>query len=290
MRQLQLIQLYYYVCQCYDKHLCLHFQRQSNNYRPAFTDQEVLTVYLFGIMQKCFTLKDTYSYIQAHWLDWFPALPSYQAFSYRINQLGWQFELLLQELVTQLGDGKQKQLSLVDAMPVILSTRPYKAKVALGLADKGYCATKQLYYHGVKLHCLGFSRTHAMPVAEYIHISPASANDLTVLKQLLPRLRHRNIIADKLYASQQLNKQLADREVEIITPVKLEKKQTMLDAADKLLSSYVSSIRQPIEVFFNWINEKTNLQKASKVRSHKGLWVHCYGRLTAAFFLLVFNS
>lgn len=290
MRQLQLIQLYYYVCHCYDKHLCLHYQRQSNNYRPVFTDQEVLTIYLFGIMQKCFTLKEIYSYIEHHWLDWFPALPSYQAFCYRINQLGWQFELLIQELVGQLKDDKQCQLSLIDAMPVIVSTRPYKAKVALGLADKGYCATKKLYYHGVKLHCLGFSRTHAMPIAEYLHISPASANDLTVLKQLLPRLSKRKIIADKVYASQQLNEELAPKEVEIITPVKLEKKQLELDAADKLLSKCISAIRQPIEVFFNWLNEKTNLQKASKVRSEKGLRVHCYGRLTAALFCLVLNT
>ncbi len=43
------------------------------------------------------------------------------------------------------------------------------------------------------------------------------------------------------------------------------------------------------ESLFNWINEKTNLQTASKVRSADGLMLHCWGKLAVAFFLLVFN-
>ncbi len=41
---IQLIQLYIYVCECYDRHLSLHFTRLSNNYLPEFTDQELITV------------------------------------------------------------------------------------------------------------------------------------------------------------------------------------------------------------------------------------------------------
>jgi hypothetical protein len=36
--------------------------------------------------------------------------------------------------------------------------------------------------------------------------------------------------------------------------------------------------------------DKTDLQRAAKVRSGAGLLVHCYGKLTAAFFLLCFYS
>jgi hypothetical protein len=49
-------------------------------------------------------------------------------------------------------------------------------------------------------------------------------------------------------------------------------------------------VRQPIESLFNWIQEKTNIQAASKVRSYKGLTVHVFGRLAAAMFMMVFNS
>ncbi len=46
--ELQLIQLYLWVCLVYDKHPMLKYQRLSNNCQPLFTDQELITVYLFG--------------------------------------------------------------------------------------------------------------------------------------------------------------------------------------------------------------------------------------------------
>lgn len=291
MLQLQLIQLYYYICHCYDKHVCLHFQRQSNNFRPEFTDQEVLTLHLFGIFQKRFTVKDGYCYMKNHWLDWFPAMPSYQAYNYRLNQLYWQLEVIIGELMAQLPyQDCYPDISLTDSLPIILSKRPYQAKVALQIADKGYCSTKDLYYHGIKFHFLGFDRYQRIPKPEYMSFTPASTNDLTALKAILPALANRTVVGDKIFASVELNQQLADQGVEIITPVKLKKGQKYLEAADKLFSCYISSVRQPVESFFNWLIEKTAIQTACKVRSEKGLWVHCFGKLAAALFILVFNS
>jgi hypothetical protein len=50
----------------------------------------------------------------------------------------------------------------------------------------------------------------------------------------------------------------------------------------------VRGIRQAIESLFNWIEEQTQIQKASKVRSTDALLVHCWGKSAVAFFLLVF--
>jgi hypothetical protein len=61
-----------------------------------------------------------------------------------------------------------------------------------------------------------------------------------------------------------------------------------LDVADQWLSRAVRQVRQPIESLFNWINEKTGIQKASKVRSSSGLLVPVFGRWAAAMFILVF--
>jgi len=46
--ELQLIELYLWVCLVYDKHPMLKYQRLSNNCQPLFTHQELITVYLFG--------------------------------------------------------------------------------------------------------------------------------------------------------------------------------------------------------------------------------------------------
>jgi hypothetical protein len=44
------------------------------------------------------------------------------------------------------------------------------------------------------------------------------------------------------------------------------------------------------ESLFNWINGKTGIQRASKMRSYRGLLVHAFGRLAAAIPLPVLNS
>lgn len=56
-----------------------------------------------------------------------------------------------------------------------------------------------------------------------------------------------------------------------------------IKAADNLFSTAVSSVRQPIEAMFSWLIEKTNIQRACKVWSTKGLIVHAFGKLSAAF-------
>ncbi len=54
---------------------------------------------------------------------------------------------------------------------------------------------------------------------------------------------------------------------------------------EKYHNRFIAKFRQPI----NWINEKTQIQKAGKVRSTGGLTLHGWGKLTVAFFVLVFN-
>ena len=74
----------------------------------------------------------------------------------------------------------------------------------------------------------------------------------------------------------------------MLTPVKMvvgmtDRLKQFSKAADDLWSKAVSAVRQPIESLFNWLIEKTDIQRASKVRSTKGLLVHLFGKLAAAF-------
>ncbi len=78
---------------------------------------------------------------------------------------------------------------------------------------------------------------------------------------------------------------------EMLAPVKAVKGmpeviKQRLKAADDLFSTAVSKVRQPIEAIFNWLIEKAGIQNASKVRSTRGLMVHAFGRLAAAFITL----
>jgi hypothetical protein len=72
----------------------------------------------------------------------------------------------------------------------------------------------------------------------------------------------------------------------VLTPVKKAPGQERLDSADRLYAAAVSRLRQPVESLFNWVQEKTGIEHASKVRSYRGLLVHVCARLAAAMFLL----
>ena len=75
--------------------------------------------------------------------------------------------------------------------------------------------------------------------------------------------------------------------VEVVTPRK-KKKFDIVVSSDSA-SSFVSSVRQPIEPFFNWINFKTGIQNASHIRSRKGLLFHVFSALAFIALSLFFN-
>ena len=73
----------------------------------------------------------------------------------------------------------------------------------------------------------------------------------------------------------------------VLIPRKKRKSDTI--RSSNVFSTFVSSVRQPIECFFNWLNRLTNLQTASMVCSLTDLLLHIFGRLAAALISLIFN-
>jgi len=292
----KLISLYLYISE--NKAIKNYLQniRQSNNYLPAFTDEEAITIYLYGVHQKRTTVKEIYRYIDQHLKDWFPALPSYQAFDNRLNILAGAFGVLANEFVKQGTVGLNfVGESILDSLPILVAgnRRSSSACVAKGLCDKGYCSSKGMYYYGLKLHLLGFVRPGTIPMPECFGLTGASENDLTVARPWLENLYNRKVYADKIYCDTDFNFQLDNHNnTKIITPIKKRKGQKLEDAADNLYSKAVSGIRQPVESFFNWLIERTGIQIAVKVRSTKGLLVHVWGKFAAAMCALcltIFN-
>jgi hypothetical protein len=289
----QLIQLYCDVCEQYQGHLWQYCERFSNNAHPEFTDEEVMTIYLFGIIRKRFDVKQIYEYTEDHLSMWFQKLPSYGGYIQRLNKLAPVFLPLLNALAPKWVGGSTAGLAfLLDSMPIVLArgSRRFQAKVAREVADCGYCASKKLSYYGLKLHVLGIRQPGTLPHPDYLELTSARPHDLTVLDGISPYLRHGELYADKAYVSEVLEALLASQEMLLLTPCKKAKGQEKLYMFEQLWSTSVSRVRQPIESFFNWLEQKTGIQIASKVRSLNGLLVHVYGRLAAAMYVLSFNS
>ncbi len=291
--EIKLIELYCLICYLYDTQSVLKHQHLSN-FKPKFTDQELVTCYFFAMLNNQHNIREIYHYVSRHWFEWFPELPSYQAFNHRLNNLSASFAIIFNALLREkllLPNPDFSADSLIDSFPVMMA-RGKKAKscrTASEIAEFGYCASKDIYYYGVKLHNLAIRRLKCLPLPFQVFVSSASKDDLTAFKETDPVIPTRNLFADKAYSDQELKLYLESKGVTLLTPPK-KKKNDLPPFNEPLWSKFVSSSRQPIESFFHWLNDKTNYQDASRVRSNNGLLVHCYGKLAFAVLLLCFYS
>ena len=252
-------------------------------------------MYLFCISQEQRTkIKQIYNFANDYMRSWFPKLPSYAAFNNRINRLSEPFRLLMDSLLqTHQPSDCSTYESLLDSLPIITCSGKRVGKVAPELTEKGYCSTKSMYYYGLKLHTLAFRRADQLPFPEQLLITAASENDLNVFRNAWSNIENRTFFGDKIYHDHDFFERLfATQNAVMMTPVKAVKGQSEWEkqhdrAANDLFSKAVSKVRQPIEGWFNWLIEKTDFQRASKVRSAKGLLVHVFGKLAAAFIYLI---
>lgn len=297
-QEYQLIGLYYYVCEQYNKHLFYNVQRFSNNTTQNITDEEIMTMYLYCVCyEEKSQISSIYNHITKYWLSWFPKLPSYQSFNYRLNNLLDAFSELVVLLMESLTLPSDKiEILLGDSFPIITCSHKRAGKVAPNITSKGFCATKNMHYFGVKLHALNLRREKALPIPKFLGVTPANVHDLTALRPVLEQTHVTATYLDKAYCDKELVQNMAQNNNILITPIKNKRGIAPIikqfdNASDQMQNTSVSKIRQPIESFFNWINELTNIQRASKIRSEKGLMVHIWGKLAAALFIFKnFNS
>ena len=122
-------------------------------------------------------LRALYDYTRDHLADYFPRLPSYGGYVQLLNRLGDLFPALIARVLAGYPGGELiEDVRLIDSIPIILAgeRRSGQAKVAPELANKGYCASKRMYFYGVKLHVLGLRRRGTMPVPEQVGLTPGS--------------------------------------------------------------------------------------------------------------------
>jgi hypothetical protein len=287
----QLIQLYLLVCHIYDTQSDTSFQRLSNNSKPVFTDQELVTIYLFGHLQGLFEKKAIHKLIEDYWRHFFPTLPAYQTFVARLNQLEPTFQTIGGYLQKMLAGNFTPEIDrLIDSLPVMLAAggHAYSARVAREVADVGYCASKRTYFHGVRLHTIAHRRSGRLPLPAQIWLREGSCHDLQSVREPEVSLPNSALIGDKAFVDPTFQAMLKEQQTTLYAPRKKPKGKE-LSKIEKYYNRLVSRLRQPIESLFNWLIDKTEIQRAGQVRSTEGLMIHCFGKLTVAMFLLVFN-
>jgi hypothetical protein len=285
----QLIRLYFFICDDKDSALWSVCQRFSPNNCPSFSDEELITAYLFALQQGFYSsLKRAYEFIRDYWKDWFPQLPSYPSFITRLNRLVDFWPAFVSHLIGLEGSlGGLSQQLVMDSCPIIVC-QGYRKPRSLWLV-KGFCAAKKLYYYGVKLHCVACVRPGKLPFPLLTGFTNANQHDLTAIKyELIDQegLEGCTLIADKAYISKDLKSHLKQKGCSILTPRKNFKgtSATLKQSNNAQFSqwnSFIAKIRHDIEKLFASLKQNWDIQNASKIRSKNGLNVHIFAKLSA---------
>ena len=255
----------------------------------------MITVYLWGTLQGLRDVKAIYTFASNHLREWFPSLPSYQAYNRRFGDLNAAFARLAECLIDdRQRDGYDLASLIVDSLPISLARmrRADHAKVAPEICAKSYNSSRKEWYYGVKLHAVVQDRYKILPSLLMAHISPADEHDLPNAKQAMDILGtwEGTLYADKAYVDKQWMQTLrTDNHLLLATPHRRTRGEIDLLPGPSFTDTFISSIRQKIEVFFSWLDAKTGIQSASKVRSLKGLLSHTFGKLAAALVSLAFG-
>lgn len=287
----QLIQLYVLVCQVYNTQRETCFQRTSNNGNEGqLSDQEIITIYWFGHLSEHYEKKAIHKFTQTYWLHYFPKLPAYQTFVARLNRLEASFHTLGAFLRSGLPANPNPEVDhVMDSLPIMLARggHAYTARVAREHADVGYCASKKQWFHGVRLHVVAQRRSGTLPCPQQIWLREASCHDVRSVREQEIVLPTTTLISDGAYRDAAFRAHLATQGTTLYTPLKKPKSKE-LTSIEKHFNRSVSRLRQPMEGFFNWLIDKTDIQAAGTVRSSDALLVHCFGKLAFSYFLLVF--
>lgn len=271
--------------------LPLYTARFSNNYIPFFTDAELFTCAVFAQVVGYRNKKDGYMYIHDHYAQWFPALPCYEVYNRKLNKFSEAIRYIYKSIARKYGIANGLY-AMIDTEPIEVcqSQHSQHSKAAQPFVSKGYCAAKKKYYIGAKLQVFAMARTNKLPLPFEFALASASMHDLEIAKNTLPSSKYENIdlYADLAYKDQQFQLDLfEEKAINLITPIKKEKGQAELTLFQTASNSIHASKRQLIDTLFGWINDKTGIQDASKVRSVDGLFCHASLKMLAALILLI---
>jgi hypothetical protein len=105
-----------------------------------------------------------------------------------------------------------------------------------------------------------------------------ATHNLTAVNNDLLNFKYSQIFANRTYFDESTKKNLIKINSKLHALIKISLSKNTHSSVEKVYSQSASSIKQSIEIIFNWLIISSGIQIASKVRSTKGLIVHVFGR------------
>jgi hypothetical protein len=216
---------------------CIEFSKIINGYtlgntpkkKPLMSTSEIITIMILFHLGQFKNIKHFYTgYIQKHMSNEFPQTVSYNRFVELMQQSLLPMTMLLKTCC--LGDCTG--ISFVDSTPVRVckNKRIKRNKVFEGLATTG--KSTMGWFYGFKLHLIINDKGEILSFV----ITPANVDDREPLKndKFLEKIKGK-LYGDKGYVSQKLTELLFVDGLHLITGIRNNMKNTLLELKDKIL-------------------------------------------------------
>jgi len=219
--------------------------------QPALTDCELITMLIVGEYLGFGNDKKIWQYFKEHWQSWFPKICSRTSFTRQSANLCHVQEKIQQSLSNILSN--DRGLFLFDGFPIPICNpkRFKKSNPFNGIGEFGFCAAKADHYFGFKGHLIITS----CGVAKSYSIAAANIDERDILPEVSIGLTG-DIIADKGLIRPELLKSLAEKGINLHTPLK----NNMKDPRPKEFIKQIMNVRRLVETVIGQLTERFKIQ------------------------------
>lgn len=227
---------------------------RQRGFAPKLSDAEVLTMEIVGEFLGFDTDQQIWQYFRSHWQSWFPALGSRSTFARQAANLWHVKQLLHQKLAWDLG-AYNDTIHMIDGFPVPICqfARANRCKLYQGVADYGYCASKEETYKGFHGHVvINYSGT-----ITGLSFTSAKTDERIAMFDLIEDI-HGLMIGDKGYLSRELKIYLQDYyDIDLETPLRCN----MKESRDPTFVAQLTKTRRLIETVIGQLSEHFHIEK-----------------------------
>lgn len=195
--------------------------RPASGFQPRISDAEILTLAVLAQLQGFTSERRWLRFAHAHLRDMFPYLPGQSGYNKHLRKLAGTLAWA-QRLLARHCQAWHDDLWLADSTPIECgrSVDTVKRSALAGYAEYGYCASHSRWFWGLRLHLV--TTTCGLPILWAVTGARASERD--VLDQLTshyqPTHGWQTLIADKGYASRDLEQSLHDKGIHMLRPAR----------------------------------------------------------------------
>jgi len=226
---------------------------------PFLRDSEVITMEIVGEFFGFGSDQQIHTYFKTHWAHWFPHLGHRTNFARRCANLCPVKEAFRKSLIKKILPFCDTFLCDGLPLPTCHKKRMRKKNPLRGQASFGFCAAKDQHYFGFKGHVL----TSKEGLILDFEITPANTDERLIVPELLGH-RKGGLIADKGLIGQALKEELANRGVNLQTPLRAN----MKDPRPKAFVKKIMDIRRNIETVLSQLAERFKIQNIKA----KNMW------------------